>query len=79
MRILTLAFVLAWSTSAAIISDASALPLQLSSGVESGNRGVVLIDDPITWIRGRSCPYGLTVVARRYNKRLGIWQVKCAS
>ena len=79
MRNLTLAFVLTLSTQALMISGASALPFQFSGGVEGGNRGVVLIDDPVTWIRGRSCPYGLAVVAKRYNRRLKIWQVKCAS
>jgi hypothetical protein len=79
MRHLTLAFVLTLSVEALMISGASALPFQFSSGVEIGNRGVVLIDDPLTWIRGRSCPYGLSVAARRYNVRLKIWQVKCAS
>jgi hypothetical protein len=79
MRNLTLPFVLTLSAKALMISGASALPYQFNSGVEGGNRGGILIDDPLTWIRGRSCPYGLTVVAKRYNRKLRIWQVKCAS
>jgi hypothetical protein len=79
MRNLTMVFVLALSADALLIGRALALPTPFSGGIEGGNRGVILIEDPLTWIRGQSCPYGLAVAAKRYNKKLRIWQVKCAS
>ena len=79
MRNFTIVFVMALFAEALLIGRASALPTLFSGGIEGGDRGVILIDDPLTWIRGRSCPYGLTVAAKRYNKKLRIWQVKCAS
>ena len=79
MRNVTRALVVTLTVNAIVIGGALAPPSQLTSGVEVEKRGVILVEDPITWIRGRSCPYGLAVVAKRYNKKLGIWQVKCAS
>jgi len=79
MRKLTVIFVLALSAEALLIGRTSALPTLVSGGIEGGNRGVILIEDPLTWIQGQSCPYGLTVAAKRYNRKLRTWQVKCAS
>jgi hypothetical protein len=79
MRNLTMVFVLALSAEALLIGRASALPTPFSGGIEGGNPGIILIEDPLTWIRGRTCPNGLAVAAKRYNRKLGIWQVKCAS
>jgi hypothetical protein len=79
MRNLTMVFALALFAEALLIGRASALPALFSGGIKGDDRGVILIEDPLTWIPGRSCPYGLTVAAKRYNKKLGIWQVKCAS
>jgi hypothetical protein len=79
MRNLTMAFVLALSAEALLIGRASALPVLFGSGIEGGKPAVILVEDPVTWIPGRTCPNGLAVAAKRYNKKLKIWQVKCAS